>query len=216
MATNFMEIYSRAMTNLESPILSRLQANSLYTFCVTMNNYLQDALARYNPNKDIASRVAIAVPSQVGLQNFVGDGVTESFELTAAPKATENSVFKVFVGDNLVRDFTFDSNTNMLTFNITPQENAEIQVSWYNDGEFVSGITNEDITILAVGICLAWAYQTSNNLLDIDRSVSDTGDFKQHAPGSTQDAKVNWVKHYEEMFDRLVTRADWRGYIRKK
>lgn len=210
MATNFIDIYSRAMTMLKSPVLSRLQNNNPYDFCGVMNNYLETAITFYNPNAQTESRLANRTDSTYGEALFVGDGQTKEFNI---PDATDESIFKVMVGDDVDSEFTFDASTHMLTLATAPAEGVSIDVDWLNDGSFAS-ITNEDITLLAMALCWAWAIQHQNNQLDIDRQPNDS-DFKLHAEGTTIKGKIDWVKYYEEMFKRELRSADWRSLVRR-
>lgn len=210
MTTNFIDIYSRAMTMLKSPVLSRLQNNSPYDFCGVMNNYLDTAITFYNPNEQTESRLANRTSATYGDMSFVGDGQTKGFNI---PNATVDSIFKVMVGEEVDNDFTFDATTQTLTLATAPAEGLAIDVEWLNDGSFGS-LTNEDITLLAMALCWAWAIQHQNDQLDIDRQPNDT-DFKLHAEGTTIRGKIDWVKYYEEMFKRELRSADWRSFVRR-
>ena len=210
MATNFIDIYSRAMTMLKSPVLSRLQNNNPYDFCGVMNNYLDTAITFYNPNAQTESRVANRTAPTYGESSFVGDGQTKEFNV---PDANEDSIFKVMVGDEVYNEFTFDAETQTLTLATAPEEGVSVDINWLNDGSFGS-ITNEDITLLAMALCWAWAIQHQNDQLDIDRQPNDS-DFKLHAEGSTIKGKIDWVKYYEEMFKRELRSADWRSLVRR-
>lgn len=216
MSTTFIDIYARAMTNFDDPRLARMQQNDLYTFCTVMHEWLQSAIARYEPNIDTMSRIAIESRAINDVQLFTGDGVTTQFTITTTPLPTANSIFKVWVNNSVWKQgFSYDASTGVLTLGSAPSSNSSIRVCWYTDGAFSSAITNVDITMLALGIALSWAIKTSNKLLDIDRSLQDTGDFKQHAPGATQDAKVNWVKHFEELYYRELSKHDWKNLYRR-
>ena len=177
MATSYLEIYTRAMSMLKSPLLSRLQEN--------------------------------------GFQDFTGDGTTLVFPLTDLPLTTNDVIFEVKIDDIVVNGYKYDELANSIVFDIAPILDANIEVTWLIVGAFVS-ITNEDITLLSLATCLAWALQIQNDELDIDRSLNDTGDFRQHANATTTTAKFNWVKHFEELYHRALSKADWRPTLRRR
>lgn len=213
MATSYLDIYTRAMSELKDPNLSRLQANDFQTFCIIMDQYLSTALTFYNPNKKVENRLSSQTPSTFGDNSFVGDGVTTSFVLTGDVPITSDSIFKVEVGEEVSVSYTIENET--ITFETAPSVGTNIYVSWYNNGQFDGDLIPEDVTLLSLALCWAWAIQTQNNRLDIDRSLTDT-DFKQSAVGNALNARVNWVKHFEEMFHREQSKADWRTKFRIK
>lgn len=212
MATNFIEIYSRAMTMIKSPVLSRLQSNDTYSFCMVMEEYLKTAITYYNPNEETYKRVSAYTDSEYGEESFTGDGATTAFVLTTEPYPTSESIFKVLVNDTDTTEYSYDEDTHTITFTTAPIADSTISIAWGTTGSF-SSITGEDITLLAMATCLAWAIQTQNNQLDIDRQPRDT-DFNLHAEGTTLNAKVDWVKHFEEMYKRELSKADWRPTFR--
>lgn len=212
--TNFIDVYSRAMTLLKSPILSRLQDNDLYSYCIIMGQYLDTAITFYNPNPETYIRVSDRTESIDGFQSFEGDGEINTFILTGTILPTDESIFKVTIDDEDTKNYTFENSTKSIVFDSAPEDGSNIDVSWITTGNFNS-LTNEDITLLAMAICWAWAIQTQNNLLDIDRQPSDS-DFKLHAEGTTIKGKIDWVKYYEEMFKRELSRADWRPLFRRE
>lgn len=211
--TSFIDIYSRAMTLLKSPVLSRLQDNDLYSFCMVMNQYLDTARTFYNPNPETQGRVSKFTAPQDGYNDFNADGLTNEFTLSGSVIPTSDSIFKVVVDGEDVHEYSFDEETRNLTIELTPNTGAYVEIYWLNDGNF-SSLTDEDITLLSMAMCWAWAIQTQNNQLDIDRQPNDS-DFKLHAEGTTINAKIDWVKHYEEMFKRELSKADWRPFFRK-
>lgn len=213
MATNFIDIYARAMTLLKSPVLTNLQQNDLYSFCMVMNQYLGTAITLYNPNVATESRIKDRTETQDYSASFIADGYSSDFIVSGDNTPTENSILKVVVDGTMVSDYSYDSNTNTLSLNVTPLQGNKVDLLWVNDGSFNS-VTNEDITLLSMALCWAWAIQTQNNLLDIDRQPNDS-DFKLHAEGTTIKGKIDWVKYYEEMFKRELSKADWRPFFRR-
>lgn len=215
MSTQFIEVYSRAMTLLKSPVLSRMQDSDLYSFCLVMNQYLNTAITLYNPNVETHSRVSAFVETQDFVQEFEGDGESNSFTLSGDNLPSEDSILKVCINDRIIYKYKYDYSTNALTLtDDIPLSSDLVYVYWLNDGSF-DAITAEDITLLAMAMCWAWAIQTQNNILDIDRQPNDS-DFKLHAEGATIKGKIDWVKYYEEMYKRELSKADWRPFLRSR
>ena len=215
MAIQFTEIYSRAMALLKSPVLSRLQDNDLYSFCLTMNQYLKVATTFYNPNLATEERLSHVVEQEDDVVRFQGDGSTSEFVITGENAPSENSVLKVCINDRIIYKYTYNYETQTLTLDDDiPLTSDVVSLFWLNDGSFTLA-TNEDATLLSIALCWAWAIQTQNNILDIDRQPNDS-DFKLHAEGTTLNAKVDWVKHFEEMYKRELSKADWRPFFRKR
>lgn len=213
MATSFLEIYTRSMSMLKSPSLSRLQLTNLQSFSIIMGQYLATGTTFYNPNKATFTRISDISADEYGLQGFVGDGATTSFILTSLTPTTKDIAFTVQVNNVVVSNYVYNAVANSINFTTAPILNAVINITWNIIGTFNGAITAEDITLLSMVTCLAWALQIQNDELDIDRSLNDTGDFKQHANATTTTAKFNWVKHFEEMYKRIVTPADWRSTL---
>jgi hypothetical protein len=178
-----------------------------------MNNYVQTAITYYNPNKETYIRVSNVQDAVFESQQFEGDGTTDSFILTVSFTVGDDTIFKVLINDVIVTNYTYDSATNAIVFEDAPILGNIIDVNLYNDSVFLGELTKEDITLLSMATCIAWAMQIHNNQLDIDRSLNDT-DFKQNAIGPTQNAKVDWVKHFEEMYKRELSKSDWRPKFR--
>lgn len=215
MPTQFTEIYARAMTLLKSPVLSRMQDNDLYSFCLVMNQYLNTAITFYNPNAETHSRVSHLTQSEDFVESFEGNGETNTFVLSGTNVPNENSVLKVCIDDRQISKYRYDYTTNtLLLTEDVPLSSDMVYVYWLNDGVFQS-ITPEDETLLAMAMCWAWAIQTQNNILDIDRQPNDS-DFKLHAEGTTIKGKIDWVKYYEEMYKRELSKADWRPFFRRR
>ena len=196
---------------IKSPVLSRLQDKDIYSFCMVMNQYLQTAITLYNPNLDTQKRASDIVLSSDSYTNFVGDGSETEFDIVSDIELNEDSILQVMVGGEIVTNFTYKD--KKITFTEAPGSGVEIDISWMNDGYFNS-LNNEDVTLLSMALCWAWAIQTQNNQLDIDRQPSDS-DFKLHAEGTTLGAKIDWVKHFEEMYHRELSKADWRPFFRR-
>lgn len=198
---------------IKSPVLSRLQNNDLYSFCMVMNQYLQTAITLYNPNADTKRRVSDITLPQDSYKKHIGNGLGTSFSIADDLSADENSIFQVTVDGEICSDYEIDFSSETINFDNAPSSGAEIEINWLNEGSFNS-INNDDITLLSLALCWAWAIQTQNNQLDIDRQPSDS-DFKLHSEGTTLRSKIDWVKHFEEMYQRELSKADWRPFFRK-
>lgn len=217
MATNFDVIYTRALSIFKDPVLSRLQSTNLQVFCRIMYTYLQTAVTLYNPNKYTHDRLLNQTSPQYNAQEFEGDGTATDFVLTSAPLPDfENVVFLVKINDVEISDsdYLYVKSINTVAFNEAPEENSKIEITWYNIGSFNNELYPEDITLLSLALCWAWAIQTSNNSLDINRNLNDT-DFKTYSEANTIREKSRWVKMYEEMFARELSKADWRPTFRR-
>lgn len=217
MATTFLEIYTRSMNLFKSPRLSRLQLSNLQAYCMIMNGYLQFAISMYNPSKEVESRLKDqTAPSQLISMLFTGNGIDGSFELTKTPKPDNNAIFKVTLDGKVVEEdlYTYDEDTGFLIFADIPTLDTEIQISWYNSGQFNTVLTASDITLLSMAIVWGWAIQISNDELDIIGLPSDT-DFRLHSEAQRTRAKSEWVKMYEEMYKRELSKTEWRGLFRR-
>ena len=215
MPTQFTEIYARAMTLLKSPVLSRMQDNDLYSFCLVMNQYLNTAITFYNPNSETHSRVSDFVASEDFVERFNGDGATSEFVISGDVAPNDDSILKVCINGEIIYKYSYDVSTQTLTLDDNiPLTTDVVELFWLNDGAF-NRITPEDVTLLAMALCWAWAIQTQNNILDIDRQPNDS-DFKLHAEGTTIKGKIDWVKYYEEMYKRELSKADWSPFLRNR
>lgn len=199
---------------LKSPVLSRLQYNDLYSFCIVMNQYLKTAISLYNPNIETEKRVSDFISSEEATETFDGDGVETSFSLGGSITISGDTIFQVLIDGEISVDYKVDIVDRKVEFNTAPLDGVEIEINYLNEGYFNS-LTNEDVTLLSMALCLAWAIQTQNNQLDIDRQPSDS-DFRLHSESTTIKGKVDWVKHFEQMYKRELSKSDWRPLFRKK
>lgn len=213
MATSFIEIYTRAMTEFKSPMLARLQETDTIAYLTTMSEYLNTAITFYNPNVNVYKRLTKSKSEEFCKQTFLVEDVAQDvFEIRGASLPTEDSIIQVEVNGDKVQGYTIDYLTSTITLDEAITQSV-VDIYWYNDGSF-ENLTSEDITLLSLAVCWVWAIQTQNNQLDIDRSLNDS-DFKQSSVAQALSAKVEWAKHYEQMFKRELSKSDWRSLFRR-
>ena len=169
MATKFSEIYCLNSVIKNDPKIAKLP-DYLYNsicfkylklgigYCKTIvsiesNNYIQNINIEQEP---------------VELEyDFVGDGVQTEFLLDLVPPLQ----CKFYVGfkslqDDIyteIKDFEFDENTNVLTTVAIAEENQEVLIVAYTDGEFVSELDYSLQTILAEAMNIPFLEQNQNN-----------------------------------------------------
>lgn len=216
MATNFLDVYTRALSLFKSPTLSRLQSNDLQSFCIIMYNYLQTAITLCNINKEIANKTQDVTTPIYRENKLIGEYDVLNYQITSDVYPNENSIFRVKFSDVIIDKFQYNYETNIITFNenLAPKGDEQMLVSWYNAGHFNQDLTINEITLLSIALCLAWAIQESNNQNDISGFLGDS-DFKRYSPSNLTNAKINWVTHFNKLFKQECAKYDWKPKFRR-
>lgn len=215
MATQFMEIYTRALSNFQSPVLSRLLETDLIKFNIIMHSYLESAITYYNPNKEVEQRLADRIKPIYLSQSFETDGVKTEFELTQTPYPTTTSIFEIALGECIApkTSYSFNDTENKIVFH-SPPPSGLMTVNWYITGQFNNTLTDTDKTLLSLATTLSWLIQANLNQQQIDGYLMDT-DFKLHSAGNVTYSKTQLIYYFEEMYKRELSKADWRSKFRR-
>lgn len=200
MATSFIEIYDRAIAEIDDPTITKTYNNSPTDFFKIMYTYLNNAIPSFNNPMSISSSLSKRQIPQNQIELFTGDGTNKVFSLSSTP--LNNSFFEYMIQDNVV-GATYNGVTNSVTFSYIPFQSANVSIEWYYVGEFTDNLTDIVKKILSKLLVLSWAEKEKNFLLDIRRLVNNT-DFKLNDSAAATRSKGGWYEAMREESEKIM------------
>lgn len=210
MSINFSEIYTRAISLIDDPFITKAYNSSPINFYKIMYSYFQDAIPRFNNPMIVASRLSNRTNPDGYVEVFDGNGIDDTFVLSTTPKT--DSVYQFKIGDVYVEG-TYNAIDNSVTFPYPIISNSCGSFEWYWCGEFNDeflNICNSNLylylidmikSILSELLILNWAEKEKNFLLDIRRLLNDT-DFKLNDSAASNRSKTNWYDSMREASEK--------------
>lgn len=212
MATNFIEIYDSAINEIDDPNITNAYKSSAISFFKIMYNYLNNAIPLFNNPLSMYSKlIDISVP-QGETEIFVGDGITQIFNISSTPLS--DSIFEYKIND-LTLEGTYNSIDNTIKFSEPIPLDSEGTFDWYYTGQFNTDIDIRAKRILSKLLVVCWAEKEKNFLLDIRRLLNDT-DFKLHDASASTKAKVGWYGDMREESEKLMNAYAWELFISQR
>lgn len=222
---SFKEIYDRAITLFDDPIIQRAYFEDTVRWMKLMFPYLESGTPLFiNPTNISYLLIDQTAPKGV-IDIFEGNGGA-TYRLSTTPAA--GSYFSYMVDGKYDRGATYDVPTNTVTFSNPVAVGSKCSAEWYTPGQFntdfkpaaaatVSAATIQYKVkeILARALVLAWATNEQNFLLDIKNLLTDT-DFKLYSPANAVRAKVEWKQSIEYEFNTLTNNLSWELFSRKQ
>ena len=213
--TSFFSIYTRAITEFKDPTLKNLLDNNTIMFSQVMYNFLKNAISLFTNPIPVQKRLAERSEPQFYENTFVGDGEKNVFLLENFPDNSliENCLFEYIIDGDKVSG-SYNADTNEVTFDSTPFEDAEIKINIYFVGSFNISLYPMEEYILSEFIMAVWSEYIQNDKLDIIRLLGDT-DFKLSAVSTTTTAKSNWYTVNRENVTKKMNKYAWDSQIQR-
>lgn len=209
MATSYLEVYKRAITEIQDPHLKRLYTTNILLFTQVMGNFMTNAISLFvNPPK-VRERLAKKKSPYEYKETFAGDSSRTSFSLSTIidPADVPNMIFMTKLDDKAI-EVEYNPQENAVVFPFVMQVGEYATVSMYYVGGFELDLYDEEISLLANWLMVCWSEYVQNNKLDIDRLLGDT-DFHLTSNGPTTTSKTNWFIVNRETATKRMSNYAW-------
>ena len=139
MGTSFTKIYERTLSQYIDDFALKKYNGSIIAMNQDLQSYLLSAIPEFNTQISLIGKIQDYSEAEGKTEEFTGDGVTTSFVLSTEP--IENSIIEVTIDSIVVTDgYEYDEETKTISFDVAPEENVEILISWYFSGEFTNDL----------------------------------------------------------------------------
>lgn len=216
MSTPYSNIYTRAIGLFEDPRLTSAFESSPLDFFQTMYSYLNNAIPSFISPSGMQTILNNRVKPEEGMEIFDGNGITQTFLLSATPPS--GSIFSYMV-DNEYVSASYSQLTNSVTFDVVPAAGSDnVSVEWYLDGYFNQTLNDRQELILAMFTVVCWLEKEKNFWADIRRILKDT-DFKLADESNTMRGKMNLFDGGRERAIKEMKNYSWdntKNYLTNK
>ena len=173
MGTSFTNIYERTLSQYIDDFALKKYNGSIIAMNQDLHSYLLSAIPEFNIPISIVEKIQDYTEAEGVSENFVGDGETTSFTLSTEP--LENSIIEVSIDSIVILDgYTYDEESKTISFDIAPEADSEIVISWYFCGEFTNDLNLIEQNILSDLMVWKWLVRERDNIADIRRLLRDT------------------------------------------
>lgn len=212
--TDFNEIYCLNLVMKNDPRLAKIPINIYYSLCW---KYLQIAISRfqYESIPDITDNVPFLETDY----EYECNGVDTEFQLNEVNFAeTPNFNIILTIGDNktTISDYTYNSETNIITLSEAPISGATLQISEYQIGHFNVELTYREKEILAQAMLIPYLEENQNRESLLNQFVYG-GSVKIHSQAEHLKTITSALKEQRTMVNNLIIdytyRANTEGYI---
>lgn len=212
--TDFNEIYCLNLVMKNDPRLAKIPINIYYSLCW---KYLQIAISRfqYESIPDITDNVPFLETDY----EYECNGVDTEFQLSEVNFAeTPNFNIILTIGDNktTIPDYTYNSETNIITLSEAPISGTTLQISEYQIGHFNVELTYREKEILAQAMLIPYLEENQNRESLLNQFVYG-GSVKIHSQAEHLKTITSALKEQRTMVNNLIIdytyRANTEGYI---
>lgn len=210
MGTSFTKIYERTLSQYIDDFALKKYNGSIIAMNQDMQSYLLSAIPEFNTPISIIGKIQDYSEAEGKTEEFTGDGVTTSFVLSTEP--IENSIIEVTIDSIVVTDgYEYDEETKTISFDVAPEENVEILISWYFSGEFTNDLNLIEQNILSDLMVWKWLLRERDNIADIRRLLRDT-DYSLWSEDKTMTSKAKLADIAREKASKSMKQYAWSIY----
>ena len=210
MGTSFTKIYERTLSQYIDDFALKKYNGSIIAMNQDLQSYLLSAIPEFNTPISIIGKIQDYSEAEGKTEEFTGDGVTTSFVLSTEP--IENSIIEVTIDSIVVTDgYEYDEETKTISFDVAPEENVEILISWYFSGEFTNDLNLIEQNILSDLMVWKWLLRERDNIADIRRLLRDT-DYSLWSEDKTMTSKAKLADIAREKASKSMKQYAWSIY----
>lgn len=210
MGTSFTKIYERTMSQYIDDFALKKYNGSIIAMNQDLQSYLLSAIPEFNVPISIIEKIQDYTEAQGMSEEFTGDGETTTFVLSTEPM--ENSIIEVSIDSTVFPDgYNYDAETKTITFDIPPEENINISISWYFCGEFTNDLNLTEQSILSDLMVWKWLVRERDNIADIRRLLRDT-DYSLWSEEKTMTSKATLADIAREKASKSMKQYAWSIY----
>lgn len=100
-------------------------------------------------------------------------------------------------------DFTYDSETGIVTFGIQTEEGLDYDIDFYNDGYISTELTPAQLRLFALAISVVWNERFENDWLTIHPKVKDSSFKSVNEPGFIGKVTERQLQYRQRFSDEL-------------
>ena len=210
MGTSFTKIYERTLSQYIDDFALKKYNGSIIAMNQDLQSYLLSAIPEFNTPISIIGKIQHYSEAEGKTEEFTGDGITTSFVLSTEP--IENSIIEVTI-DSIVmtNGYEYDEETKTISFDVAPEENVEILISWYFSGEFTNDLNLIEQNILSDLMVWKWLLRERDNIADIRRLLRDT-DYSLWSEDKTMTSKAKLADIAREKASKSMKQYAWSIY----
>lgn len=214
MGVSFVEVYTRAISKLDSPDLTYAYNNSPILFYKIMYNYMMSGITLFNNPIEEIDRLKDYTDSEGEEETFEAGQNELEYQLSSTP--LDGCDFYVTVDGNSV-PFSYNQDNNSVILDVAPPSGSTVSIEWYLPGSFNQDLQSEELNIIASLLVLTWAEQERNFQLDIRTILGDkTYSIVSSAKNSIGN-KVSWFDNLREQVNKDMNNFAWTmELIRRK
>lgn len=210
MGTSFTNIYERTLSQYIDDFALKKYNGSIIAMNQDLHSYLLSAIPEFNIPISIVEKIQDYTEAEGVSENFVGDGETTSFTLSTEP--LENSIIEVSIDSIVILDgYTYDEESKTISFDIAPEADSEIVISWYFCGEFTNDLNLIEQNILSDLMVWKWLVRERDNIADIRRLLRDT-DYSLWSEEKTMTSKATLADIAREKASKAMKQYSWMIY----
>lgn len=210
MGTSFTKIYERTLSQYIDDFALKKYNGSIIAMNQDLQSYLLSAIPEFNTPISIIGKIQDYSEAEGKTEEFTGDGVTTSFVLSTEP--IENSIIEITIDSIVVTDgYEYDEETKTISFDVAPEENVEILISWYFSGEFTNDLNLIEQNILSDLMVWKWLLRERDNIADIRRLLRDT-DYSLWSEDKTMTSKAKLADIAREKASKSMKQYAWSIY----
>ena len=210
MGTSFTKIYERTLSQYIDDFALKKYNGSIIAMNQDLQSYLLSAIPEFNTPISIIEKIQNYVEAEGVSEKFIGDGTTSSFVLETDP--IENSIIEISIDSTVISEgYSYDEETKTISFDIPPEENTEILISWYFCGEFVNDLNLIEQGILSDLMIWKWLIRERDNIADIRRLLRDT-DYSLWSEEKTMTSKATLADIAREKASKSMKQYAWSIY----
>lgn len=210
MGTSFTKIYERTMSQYIDDFALKKYNGSIIAMNQDLQSYLLSAIPEFNTPISIIEKIQDYTEAEGASEEFIGDGETTSFILSTEP--LENSIIEISVDSIIIQDgYEYNTETKTITFDIPPEENVQILISWYFCGEFTNDLNLIEQGILSDLMVWKWLVRERDNIADIRRLLRDT-DYSLWSEEKTMTSKATLADIAREKASKSMKQYAWSIY----
>ena len=212
MGTSFTKIYERTLSQYIDDFALKKYNGSIIAMNQDLHSYLLSAIPEFNIPISIVEKIQDYTEAEGVSENFVGDGETTSFTLSTEP--LENSIIEISIDSIIILDgYTYDEELKTVTFDVAPEADSEIIISWYFCGEFTNELNLIEQNILSDLMVWKWLLRERDNIADIRRLLRDT-DYSLWSEDKTMTSKATLADIAREKASKSMKQYSWMIYNR--
>lgn len=210
MGTSFTKIYERTLSQYIDDFALKKYNGSIIAMNQDLQSYLLSAIPEFNTPISIIGKIQDYSEAEGKTEEFTGDGVTTSFVLSTEP--IENSIIEVTIDSIVVTNgYEYNEETKTILFDVAPEKDVEILISWYFSGEFTNDLNLIEQNILSDLMVWKWLLRERDNIADIRRLLRDT-DYSLWSEDKTMTSKAKLADIAREKASKSMKQYAWSIY----